>query len=415
LNVRPAPPPLVDVLRRFARLGLTAFGGPVAHLGYFRREFVERAGWLDDAAFAEIVALCSVLPGPTSSQVGLLLGWRRAGFLGSLVAWFAFTTPSAIALAVAGIALRAHGENVPAGHDALGAAAARGALAGLAGAAAAVVTLAVVTLARSLAATPRRAALACLAFAVALAGSLAGVPGAAVLALALGAVAGGGVLVREAARLPAALPPLRLSRRSGVAAAGTLAGLLALSAFVPRGGYLGLAAIFLRAGSLVFGGGHVVLPFLEGAIGPGLVPSRTFLAGYGAAQSVPGPLFTFAAFIGAVNRSPASGVAGAVVATVAIFLPSFLLVAAALPLWARLRDFPRAPAVLAGANAAVVGLLATVLVTPIAPALARSPVAALVTVPAFALLTLRRVPAWAIALGGAASGAAIAAFVPSLN
>ena len=390
----------LDVLFRFARLGLTSFGGPVAHLGYFRREFVDRARWLDDAAFAEIVALCSVLPGPTSSQVGIVLGRHRAGVPGAFLAWLGFSTPSALALGAFGLALR---EARTSGAGAHSNPALSGALEALAGAAAGVVLLAVLQLGRALATTQLTQAIAGGAFAVAL-GVDRVAPALQWAPLLLGGAAGARFGPPRA--LPAAALPASGSRRSGLAAGALLLVLLLGLPFAGSDGYLGLVATFFRAGALVFGGGHVVLPFLQSLIAAGHVNAATFFAGYGAAQAVPGPLFTFAAFLGAVDSSVTGGVLGALVAVVAIFAPSFLLLAAAFPLWGALRALPRAGATLAGVNAAVVGLLAAVLVDPIGLALARNPLGIAAAVCAFALLQFAKWPPWAVvalcALGGGA-------------
>lgn len=391
---------------RFLRLGLSAFGGPVAHLGYFRREFVEREGWLDDAAFGEIVALCSALPGPTSSQVGITIGTLRAGPLGGLAAWLAFTTPSALALALFGIALRAA--------DAPGAAFAhgavwRGALEGLAGAAAAVVVLAVAGLAATLTRTTPTRALGVLGFVLALAVDRYA-PGLQWLPLLAGGALGAILIAPERSALPQGAPWLRGNRPLAIVAfAALLAGLIGLPLAAPAHSPLALFALFFRAGSLVFGGGHVVLPFLQSLVGPQLVPARDFFAGYAAAQAVPGPLFTFASFLGAANHSAASGVFGALVATLGIFAPSFLLLAMALPLWSALRAVPRASAVLAGVNASVVGLLAAVLVYPLGANLIASPIEMLCA--AAALPALRaKAPAWLVVFAAAGLGALAGAF-----
>lgn len=390
----------LDVFTRFIRLGVTSFGGPVAHLGYFRREFVERAKWLDNAAFAEIVALCSVLPGPTSSQVGIVLGLRQAGWPGALLAWLGFTLPSALALAAFGILVhRATLGGTP--HAPL----LFGITQGLLAAAAAVVLLAVVQLARTLVTTR-------LAGAIAGGALIAGVaidrfaPGLQWLALVGGGVAG--AAFGAPLPLPRTAPSLRVSRRTGAIAGGAFILLLCgLPIVAASGTALGLFALFFRAGSLVFGGGHVVLPFLQSAIGS-LVNERDFLAGYGAAQTVPGPLFTFAAFLGAANSSPATEAAGAAIALAGIFAPSFLLVAAVVPLWRALREVPRAGAVLAGVNAAVVGLLAAVFIDPIVTSLWRGRSTALLALVAFVILFRTRAPVWAVVLGCAAAGGALA-------
>jgi chromate transporter len=394
-------PAWLEVFARFLRLGLTSFGGPVAHLGYFRREFVANARWLGDAEFAEIVALCSVLPGPTSSQVGMTLGFRRAGPAGALAAWLAFTLPSALVLATFGVLLRASPAH---GLPDSGARTVAGALEGLAGVAAAVVALAVVQLARNLANTPARRAIAAGAFAVALAcarvsAALQWVP------LLAGGIAGGAFA--QGAALPAAALRVRIPARAAFIAGGVFALLLAgLPLVAVPGTLLALFATFFRAGALVFGGGHVVLPFLDGSIATGAVSERDFFAGYGVAQAVPGPLFTFAAFLGAVERAHPP-VAGALVATLGIFAPSFLLLAAAFPLWNVLREMPRAAAVLAGFGAAVVGLLAAVLVTPLGTSLVHQPRSLCCALIALALLGFTRAPAWAVVLLGAALGSVL--------
>ena len=380
-----------DVLIRFGRLGLTSFGGPVAHLGYFRHEFVERARWLDDAAFTEIVALCSVLPGPTSSQVGIVLGLRRAGWLGAFAAWFAFSLPSALALGAFGIAL-GNADAAGTAHAPALAAVTRGLLA----AAAAVVLLAVVGLTRTLVTTRLAIALAGFALVAGLVlNRFAAEYGWLVLVVggALGAALG------RPRAMPRNAPIAHVTRRTGLVAAAVFAIVLVTLPLVTEpGSALGLFAFFFRAGSLVFGGGHVVLAFLQSAIGV-IVDRRTFFAGYGAAQAVPGPLFTFSAFLGAANSSSATGIEGAAIALAGIFAPSFLLVAAVVPLWRALRDLPRAGAALDGINATVVGLLAAVFVDPIATSLVRAPFAAVLALVAFAILARTHVPPWAVVLG----------------
>jgi chromate transporter len=407
-----APAAGIEVFARFLRLGFTSFGGPVAHLGYFRREFVERAQWLDDVAFGEIVALCSVLPGPTSSQVGISLGALRAGPLGAVLAWLAFTTPSALAMTLFGLALRAAG-----GPGAAGLARApawSGALVGLGGAAAAVVLLAVLSLGKTLAATAPTRAIAAVAFVLAL-GVDRIAPAYQWIPLLVAGFTGL-VLLGRGTPLPPAAPALTFSRGVGIASGALFAVLLiGLPLAAPPGGYLALFATFFRAGSLVFGGGHVVLPFLQSVIGPDLVPVRDFFAGYGVAQTVPGPLFTFAAFLGAVNRSTASGWQGAMVATLGIFAPSFLLVATAVPLWDALRTLPRATAALAGLNAGVVGLLAAVLIDPIGRSLVHAPLGIALAALAFLLFTRLHWPAWGVVAASAGLGAVVAGVVPLLR
>jgi chromate transporter len=394
-------PRLPEVFARFLRLGCSSFGGPVAHLGYFRREFVERAGWLDDATFGEIVALCSALPGPTSSQVGMLIGAERAGWRGGLLAWLAFTSPSAVLMTVFGVLLRAAAAHP--GNDLLQQPAARGALDGLAGAAAAVVALAVVGLARTLTRGAALRAIALLAFAAALAVDRFA-PQLQWLPLLAGGVLGV-LFVRDAAALPQGMRIGRVPAPLVAISVTLLAAALIVPAVVIFPPAIGFLATLFRAGALVFGGGHVVLPFLQNVIDAGLVPFHEFFAGYAAAQIVPGPLFTFAAFLGADNRSNLSGALGAFAATLAIFAPSFLLLVCALPLWQRLRSLPLAGAALAGINASVVGLLAAVLVDPIAKNALGSPLAVATALVAFALFMRTKAPAWLVVPASAAAGA----------
>ena len=342
----------LEVLRVFLKLGLTSFGGPIAHLGYFRREFVVRRGWLDERAYADLVALCQFLPGPASSQTGFAIGLMRAGALGGLAAWAGFTLPSAIALT-----LFAFGEGVlkgPAGD---------GLLHGLKLTAVAIVGQAVLGMARRLAPDRPRATIAVLALIV-----MAFAPGAwaQIAVILLGALAGLLVCREFGSVADVAVEETPISRQMGLVFAAAFVVLLALS-FVPaRPDAAALAAAFYRSGALVFGGGHVVLPLLRTAVvDPGWVPDGAFLAGYGAAQAVPGPLFTFAAYLGAVAGIGPGGVAGATLGLVAIFAPGLLLLMAVLPFWNGLRTLSKARAAMAGVNAAVVGLLASALYDPV--------------------------------------------------
>src|SRR6266404_2722494 len=298
-----------EVLPAFFRLGLTSFGGPVAHLGYFREEFVHRRRWLDDKSYADLVALCQFLPGPASSQVGLAVGLLRGGYAGALAAWIGFTLPSAVAMVLFGY-----------GIGALGDAAGSGWLHSLKVAAVAVVAQAVLGMARTLAPDRARATLAVAAAIIAL--------GAPSSWGQIGAIALGGIV---GALLLAVFFVL-------------LIGLPLLAAAIPSQALKEFDA-FYRAGSLVFGGGHVVLPLLQASVvPPGWVDNDAFLAGYGAAQAVPGPLFTFAAYLGTVMGPPPNGWIGAAICLIAIFLPSFLLVIGALPFWEQLRRRPVAQA-----------------------------------------------------------------------
>jgi len=371
-RVLPAHPPAPDadaaaagdgrssawhILWVFLRLGLTSFGGPVAHLGYFRTEFVERRRWLDERSYADLVALCQFLPGPASSQVGMAIGLARGGWVGSLAAWAGFTLPSALAL-IGFALLLSHGLLASAG----------GALHGLKVVAVAVVAQAVWGMAKSLCPDRPRAALAVLA---------------AVLCLLLpsalaqvGAIVACGLLGRVLLQLPgqAAAPhrPYGVSRGAGLLALALFALLLLglpLLAAAMASPLLATLDAFYRAGALVFGGGHVVLPLLQAAVVPGgAVGNADFLAGYGAAQAVPGPLFTFAAYLGAVMRPEVAGlggVSGGLLCLVAIFAPAWLLVVGTLPFWDALRQRPAVQSALAGINAGVVGLLLAALYDPV--------------------------------------------------
>lgn len=375
------------------RLGMTAFGGPVAHVGYFRDEYVGRRRWLDDQAFSELVALANVLPGPSSSQLGMAVGALRAGKLGALAAWLGFTLPSAALMTAFALGVS--------GADVEGA----GWLHGLELAATAVVATALVQMARSLAPDLLRLALAAAAAAVVLA-----VGGSAVQVAAIAGGALAGVLVLRGGDEPAAVR-VRFPVGRGLAVM-SLAVFAALLAALPLasgrvGGHaLELVDAFYRAGALVFGGGHVVLPLLDAAVvEPGWVSREEFLAGYGAVQAMPGPLFTFASYLGAAGGPEPNGVAGSALATVAIFLPSFLLLAALGPLWGAYRARPGVRAALAGVGAAVVGLLAAALWDPVLTGAVDSTWDALLAV-AF-LAALRLLPIWAVVLVAAGLGAVL--------
>ena len=392
-----------EVFARFLRLGCSAFGGPVAHLGYFRREFVERAGWLDDATFSEIVAVCSALPGPTSSQVGMSLGTLRAGPLGGLAAWLAFTTPSAVLLGLFGVALRAGASS-----GFLSSAPWLGAEAGLLGAAAAVVVLAVFALAKSLARSTVTRAIALLGLAIALAVNRYA-PQLQWLPLLAGAFAGLLAIRAEPVNRQASALPRGRASAALAAFVALLALAIALPEVAPSGSYLALFAQFFRAGALVFGGGHVVLPLIRGFVGPESISNANFFAGYAATQVVPGPLFTFASFVGAANASTASGWPGALVATLGIFAPSFLLLVLAFPVWNALRAWPRAAAALAGVNASVVGLLGAVALDPIGRQVVASPIALVAALVALAALFALKAPAWAVVIAAGSLGCAAGA------
>jgi chromate transporter len=375
-----------EVFTAFLKLGLTSFGGPIAHLGYFRNEFVERRKWLDEAAYADLVALCQFLPGPASSQVGFSLGVLRGnGLLGGLAAWFAFTMPSALILFA--FAMSAAALTGPV---------AEGLLHGLKLVAVAVVAQAIWGMARTL--TPDRAraaiALAAVAIVVFFAGSLAQIA-----AIALGACAGLWLCRGEAAPISGHLnfPVTRL--RGVIALSLFMALLLIPPAIAPAAGSQGLALFdaFYRSGALVFGGGHVVLPLLQAqVVAPGWVSNETFLAGYGLAQAVPGPLFTFAAYLGAVVAPPLNGPAGAAIALVALLLPGMLLVYGMLPFWDALRTRPAAQAAMRGTNAAVVGILGAALYSPVWTSAVLTPHDFAIALTGFLLLTVWKVPPWIV-------------------
>lgn len=380
-----------EVLLAFLRLGATSFGGPIAHLGYFRREFVERRRWLDHDAFADLLALCQFLPGPASSQLGFSIGLARAGWRGAFAAWLGFTLPSfLLMIAFAALAPRLDG---PVGN---------GVVHGLKLVAVAVVAQAVWDMARRLCADRPRAAIALVT--VVLLGVLTG-RYAQLIAIAVGAALGallcrerGGANESGQAGAPSAV--VRVSRRAGAIALVLFCVLLIR---VPSSGQtiathaIALFDAFYRSGALVFGGGHVVLPLLQQrTVAPGWVPPDVFLAGYGAAQAVPGPLFTFATYLGWVAQPEPHRWAGALVATVAIFLPGQLLVIAALPYWNALRQRPSMAAALAGVNAAVVGLLASALYSPVWTSAVLSSVDFTIAVVAFVLLVRWKVPPLAV-------------------
>ncbi|VVB48589.1 Chromate transporter [Beijerinckiaceae bacterium RH AL1] len=380
-----------EVLAAFLRLGLTSFGGPVAHLGYFRAEFVERRRWLSDTAYADLVALCQFLPGPSSSQVGLALGLRRAGLLGALAAWCGFTLPSAILLVLFADGL---------GH--LGDVSHAPWLHGLKIAAVAVVAQAVWSMAGSICTDRRRASVALAAACVALL-----VPSALgqLAAIASGAVVGLCALAPTATAAEDAPAGVGGNRRTAVAALALFAVLLValpMAAAATGSHAIDLVARFYRSGSLVFGGGHVVLPLLQKeVVAPGFIGNDSFVAGYGAAQAVPGPLFTFAAYLGASMHPAPSGWIGAAVCFGAIYLPSALLLLGALPFWDMLRRRSSVRAAMAGVNAAVVGLLLAALYTPVFTSAIHAPPDAALALATFALLAIWRWPPWLVVVVGA--------------
>jgi chromate transporter len=393
-DAEPAPRgSAVEVLLAFLRLGLTSFGGPVAHLGYFRSEFVERRHWLDERAFADLVALTQFLPGPASSQTGIALGWLRAGWRGALAAWAGFTLPSAIAMIAFALGIAQHG-----------ALASSGAVRGLKIVAVAIVAQAVWTMSRALCPDWPRRVLA--VFAALLAFVLPPALG------QVGAIAVSGLLGWWLLELPARQAVAHLS--FGVPTSTAVAALvlfallllgLPLAAALTHSPLLHLLDGFYRAGALVFGGGHVVLPLLQAAVVPGgAVSNADFLAGYGAAQAVPGPLFTFAAYLGAVMDGRLSGWIGGFAFLVAIFLPGALLVVGALPFWDSLRSHRSVGSAVAGVNAGVVGILAAALVDPVLASSVHSAADAGLALACLALLAYARLsPVWVVGFAALAA------------
>jgi chromate transporter len=389
--------PALDVLLVFLKLGLSCFGGPIAHIGYFRDEFVTRRRWLDEQAYADLVALCQFLPGPASSQVGFSIGLMRAGYTGALAAWTGFTLPSAIVLL-----LFAYGVGSVSGPIGIGL------LHGLKLVAVAIVAQAVWGMARSLCPDRTRASIAVVAALIILfsAASLAQIA-----AILLGAVAGV-LLCRDAPAAAGGTVAMPVSRGMGIAALIAFAALLA--AVLVLGGRLSsqgfdLFAAFYRSGALVFGGGHVVLPLLrEAFVGPGWISDDAFLAGYGAAQAVPGPLFTFSAYLGAMVSPAPHGLAGAAIGLFGIFLPGLLILIGALPFWDAFRSRPGAQAAMRGVNAAVVGLLGAALYNPVWTSSVKTSGDFALALVCFVLLVAWRAPPLVVVLVSACGGIALA-------
>lgn len=377
----------------FLRLGLTSFGGPIAHLGYFREEFVTRRKWLSEGSYADLVALCQFLPGPASSQVGMALGLSRSGYRGALAAWAGFTLPSAVALMLFAAGLATLGNTIP-----------EGLLQGLKIAAVAVVAQAVWGMGRTLCPDWLRVSIMAAAC-----GFVLVVPSALAQVTVIVATATIGLVLLKPEQSTVRDPlPLSISPRVGLLWLALflilLLGLPLLSALLPNQ-TLALLDAFYRAGSLVFGGGHVVLPLLHAELVPaGWVTDDVFLAGYGAAQAVPGPLFTFAAFLGASMTTAPSGWIGGTLCLLAIFAPSFLLVAGAFPFWETLRRNRRAQAALSGANAGVVGLLLAAFYQPVWSTAIHEAKDVGLALAALVALSLWKLPPWlvvfACGLGG---------------
>jgi chromate transporter len=389
----------LEVLFAFGKLGVTCFGGPIAHIGYFRDEFVVRRRWLDEHAYADLVALCQFLPGPASSQVGFSIGLMRGGYLGGLAAWAAFTLPSAIALV-----LFAYGANALQGPIGTGL------LHGLKLVAVSIVAQAVWGMARTLAPDRERASIAVIAALIILFSSAS--------VAQMGAIVLGGVaglwLCRTAS--PASTKKghmsIPVSRRIGLFALAAffilLFGLPVVTA-VSHSQAVALFDAFYRSGALVFGGGHVVLPLLrEATVTPGWVSDDAFLAGYGAAQAVPGPLFTFSAYLGAVMKPPPHGIAGAVVSLIAIFLPGILVLMGALPFWEAFRRRAAAQAAMRGVNAAVVGLLGAALYNPVWTSAVKGPGDFGLALAGFVVLTVWQAPPLVVVAISALGGIALA-------
>lgn len=380
--------PLLELFLIYLRLGFTSFGGPVAHLGYFRDEFVSRKKWLTDEAYADLVALCQFLPGPASSQVSYAIGYLRMGWWGGFLAWCGFTLPSAIALILFGYGLAS-----------FGGAAESGWVLGLKLAAVAVVAKALWGMGTKLCPSRTTVTFALLAATIVL---LFPTAWAQVGVIILGALAGWAILEAPQKTSTSKGKQTQLSSKTGIICLSVFAFLLIGSwviASLSSSRWIESFDAFYRSGSLVFGGGHVVLPLLEEAVvSPGWIDQDTFLAGYGAAQAVPGPLFTFSAFLGtSMNDSP-NGWIGGLFCLVAIYIPSILLVTGLLPFWERIRANTAAKRALAGTNAAVVGLLLAAFYNPVWTNAILSPQAAAFALVGFLLLHFWKMPPWALVI-----------------
>jgi chromate transporter len=371
------------------KLGLTSFGGPVAHLGYFYNEFVKKKGWLTDRGYAELTALCQLLPGPSSSQFSIAVGIMRAGFRGGIASWLGFTLPSAVLMICFGIFMQGASFNADAGW-----------LNGLKIVAVAIVAQAVLQMGQKLAPDGIRAAFAIFAAGAAL---LVNAAAGHIIIIAAAGIAGA-LLFREQRESAAAELPEGGSVRQGTVLLALFFFLLILLPAVRQFSdniLLSLADGFYRAGALVFGGGHVILPLLEREVVPGgLVTPEGFLAGYGAAQAVPGPLFTFAGYLGLLS----GGMAGAITALGAIFLPAFFLIAGALPFWERMKSIPRVAGAVSGINASVVGILLAALYQPLWTSSIKSSQDFALAAALYGMLAFRKVPPWAVVLTGASAG-----------
>ncbi|WP_424630616.1 chromate efflux transporter [Bradyrhizobium sp. SYSU BS000235] len=391
------PKSAAEVLLVFLKLGLTSFGGPIAHIGYFREEFVVRRKWIDEHAFADLVGLCQFLPGPASSQVGFSIGLSRAGYLGAFAAWAGFTLPSAALLVL--FAFGAGALSGPVG---------AGLLHGLKLTAVAIVAQAVWGMARTLTPDRTRASIALVAALILLFSTSS--------AAQIGAIVLGGIcglwLCRSEAAAPSGHVDMPVSRKAGLVALGAffvlLAGLPVLRGVTGSSG-MALFDAFYRSGALVFGGGHVVLPLLrEAFVAPGWLSDDAFLAGYGAAQAVPGPLFTFAAYLGTVVQPQPHGLAGAVLGLIGIFLPGILILLGVLPFWDSFRRRAGAQAMMRGVNAAVVGILGAALYDPVWTTTIHAPKDFGIALVGFVLLIVWRAPPLLVVAFSAAAGTAMA-------
>jgi len=390
---------LFDIFLIFLKLGLTSFGGPIAHLGYFQNEFVLRRKWMDAQAFADLVALCQFLPGPASSQVGFSIGLSRGGLLGGCTAWLGFTLPSALLLVFFAYCASSM-ENL------MG----NGIIHGLKIVAVAIVAQAVWSMAKNLCPDRSRAIIAVIGLLIVIASAdTAGQ----IVAISMGAIAGL-VFCRSEPSVITGHLSFPMSKQAGIfsfaAFCALLVGLPILTA-VFQSNTLSLIAAFYRAGALVFGGGHVVLPLLQAEfVKTGLVDNTVFLAGYGAAQAIPGPLFAFAAYLGAVMKTPPNGWLGAVICLIAIFLPGLLLLVGMLPFWDNFRRLAKAQAAMRGVNASVVGLLGAALYSPLWTSTIHGISDFALAFISFMLLTIWKIPSWIVVIFCAASGTLIAIF-----
>ncbi|MDG0815766.1 chromate efflux transporter [Bdellovibrio svalbardensis] len=387
---------LLEIFLIFLRLGLTSFGGPIAHLGYFHNEFVNRRKWIHEEAYAELVAICQFLPGPASSQVGMAIGLNRAGLLGAIVAWIGFTLPSAILLVLFAFGISHFSGSLDSGW-----------LHSLKVIAVAVVAQAIWAMGTKLCPDKERLGIALLACA-----ATSAFPSAWIQLITL-AVAGilAAFFFKKSTALPHTPMPAVLSKKVGATLLTlffSLLVLLPMAAKFSQAQGLKLFESFYRAGSLVFGGGHVVLPLLQSEVVPtGWVSDSAFMAGYGAAQAIPGPLFSFSAYLGAISNVPPNGWLGALICLLAAFLPAFLLILGTLPFWEQLRKIEKMRLAMLGINAAVVGLLLSAFIHPVWSSGILNLKDFLLALSAFLLLTLAKAPSWLVVLLGVLAGLVI--------